>query len=75
MQLEEFVQVTVKVALVVFGEIAPNTAPDDDPLNPIPPSCVKVHPGAVAESPRFDSAQRPGKMTTGAAKGAARGAK
>jgi len=44
------VQVTVKVALVVFGDIAPKTAADDAPLNPILPSWVNVHPGAVSET-------------------------
>ena len=44
------VQVTVNVPLVVLGDIAPKTAADDDPLNPILPSWIKVHPGAVSET-------------------------
>jgi hypothetical protein len=40
----------VKVALVVLGDIAPKTAPDDAPLNPIFPSWLNVHPGAVRET-------------------------
>jgi hypothetical protein len=44
------VQVTVNVALVVLGDIAPKAAPDEAPLNPILPSCANVHPGAVRET-------------------------
>jgi hypothetical protein len=44
------VQATVNVALVVLGDIAPNTAADEAPLNPILPSCVNIHPGAVSET-------------------------
>jgi hypothetical protein len=49
-QLPAPVQVTVNVALVVLGDIAPKTAADDAPLNPIPPSWVNVHPDAVRET-------------------------
>jgi hypothetical protein len=49
-QLPAPVQVTVNVALVVLGDIAPNTAADDAPLNPILPSRVNVQPGAVRET-------------------------
>ena len=45
------VQVTVNVVLVVLGDIAPKTAADDVPLNPIFPSCVKLQPEAVNDTP------------------------
>jgi len=45
------VQVTVNVALVVLGDMAPKTAADDVPLNPIFPSCVKLQPVAVKDTP------------------------
>lgn len=51
MQFPAPVQVTVNVALVVFGEMAPNTAADDDPLKPIFPSRVKLQPVAVIDTP------------------------
>jgi hypothetical protein len=41
----------VNVALVVLGDIAPKTAADDAPLNPIFPNCVKLQPLAVNETP------------------------